>query len=524
MAQKIGTMGESYFNYMCASENINANKSEEDMAGWDYILDFPLGVGLDNSDTAQGPIECKVQIKSTTKDRRYSAVKLSNLLRFVKSPLPTFFLFIEFDNKKEPQRIFLVHFDNDLIEAALTKIRMAEQGGKKKKLNVASMRVSYNTAHQLNDITGLSLKNSIENAIPEGMGEYSKNKIKFTESVGFESGSGVIRFTTTDEDSLKKMIEATLGIDREIPASDITINESRFGIELASPIHTAKKGTFKFAPSSNALDVIVKFRKEKYSAPLEFNAKAYFPPFPNLPIELIKIRLKASFFDLMIGVGNQASTYQLTFGDEKNYIQNLLSQAKLMKWICNDKCNVLIDVELENDPAISMGLSIKPTKDDVHSDKSDWGGEIENIEKTLWIITKFKIQNALRLSIIEISSARVDVAKFHNIYNVSLNEITLKFSVNSGDYTQDLGKRHSSTYAFPFRLGGITMVTVVTVFGIPQKQTDEEYILVIDERIIEKELVCYNEDKEFIEHINNIVSEINIKNHNNGLIVINNIL
>ncbi|MBK0094848.1 hypothetical protein IBT49_02595 [Erwinia sp. S63] len=169
MAQKIGTMGESYFKFLCASENINCNKSEEDMAGWDYILDFPLENTPSGSDTAKGPIECKVQIKSTTKERKFSAVKLSNLLRFCKSPLPTFFLFLEFGNKKEPQSLYLVHFDESLIEETLRKVRAAEQGKKKKKLHSSTMRISYDSTYKLAGVTGVELKKSIEEFILDGM-------------------------------------------------------------------------------------------------------------------------------------------------------------------------------------------------------------------------------------------------------------------------------------------------------------------------------------------------------------------
>lgn len=522
MAQKTGTMGESYFKFLCASENINCNKSEEDMAGWDYILDFPFENNHTSSDTAQGPIESKVQIKSTTTNRRFSQVKLSNLLRFCKSPLPTFFLFMEFGTSKDPQDLFLVHFDEALIKDSLTKIRQAEQGKNKKKLNNSSMKISYSDKHRLNSVSGLELKKMIEKFIPKGMSNYSLQKIKFTESVGFESGTGVLKFSTMDEESVINMIEACLGYDKEVDVTDVIINEQRFGIELATPLHKSPKATLKIAPLDTSLDVIVKFRDNKYSASIDFPAKTFIPPIYDLPEKFFKIRLKTAFLDIMIGIGERASTYQLTMGSEKHLLADLHNQTKLLKWMCIEKKEILVDMVLLNKPEISTSFLITPSKEDVHSGNDEWKNEIDNIEKIVWLASTFKISNNLRVSISETYSQRDKVSALYNLYHTELNEIIFKFSLKDGYKDGDNNKVHSTTYVFSLKLGGALMVTIVTLQGSSKKVENDEYSLTIEKRIIEKELICFDDESEFAKHIDNEFYLINKKYHDLGFIVIKN--
>ncbi|MGC6386664.1 hypothetical protein ACMV8I_03235 [Ewingella sp. S1.OA.A_B6] len=492
------------------------------MAGWDYILDFPFESGCASSDTAQGPIESKVQIKSTTKNRRFSPVKLSNLLRFCKSPLPTFFLFMEFGTSKNPQDLFLVHFDNALIKESLTKIRQAEQGGGKKKLNNSSMRISYNDSHKLNSISGLDLKKMIEKYIPKGMSDYSLEKIKFTESVGFESGSGVIKFSTADEKSVIGMIEACLGYDKEVEVIDVIINEERFGIELASPLHKAPKATLKISPTDSSMSVNVKFREDKYSASIDFPAKIYIPPIPNLPEKFFRIRLKTAFLDIMIGMGERASTYQLTMGPEKHLLQDLYNQAKLLSWICIEKREILVDIQLENKPEVSATFLITPTKDGEPSGSDEWRNEVDNIERIVWIASKIKISSNLRISISEAHANREHVLKFYYLYHTRLDEIIFKFSVDGGYKELDAKKKHSTTYTFGLKLGGVLMVTIVTLQGFAKEVESNGYSLVIDKKIIEKELVCFDDETEFKEHIKNEVYLINKKYHDLDFLIVNN--
>lgn len=522
MAQNLGSMGEKFFNFLCSSENINCNPSQEDMAGWDYILDFPLAANKKGSDVAAPPIECKIQIKSTTKTRKYSDIKLSNLLRFCKSPLPNFILFIEFDDKKTPQRLYLVHFDDFLIKKSLIAIRKAEQSKIKKKINNSVLRITYDNSHLLPSVDGRALKERIESYIPEGLDKYALDKIKYSNSVGFETGSGVFKFSTKDEESFISLIEASIGIDKEIEISDVTINESRFGIELASPLREIKKAKIKIIPSSNYIDIKVRFRQEKYGFPIEFPAQAYIPTIPDIPQNLFRVRIKTAFFEFIIRLGDRASTYQMIHDEGKHSLESLMSQIKILNWMCFEKRKLFVDFISEIKPELTSSLIITPSTHDTHSKENEWKEAERSIERIIWIATRFKLESHIRLTVNEVFLHNEKAQGFYNVYNMDLSEVSLTYSGGS-EYNEKLCvKLHTITFAYHLYIGGALMVTIVSFQGYPIKNENNEYSIPILERIIEKEMLSLDKDNDFLSHVRDEINLINKKYKENGLIVVKN--
>jgi len=521
VAQNLGVMGETYFNYLCSTENINCNKSVEDMAGWDFILDFPLNDDAQSSDAAAPPIECKFQIKATTKKRKYWDVKLSNLLRFCKTPLPSFILFMEFDDGKDPERLYLIHFDKELIKSALTAIRRVEQGGGNKKLHRSSMRVKYDESHRLEIIDGSTLKEKIESFIPSDLGAYSIDKINYANDVGYETGTGVLKFSTRDEESFIKMIEASIGIDREIEVSDVVISSDRFGIALASPLHEAKSATLKIKPQSNTFDITVRFREERYGTPLDFTAKAFYPCIPNIPTNLFRMRIKTAFFELVIGFGERASTYQFIMDDEKHPLRDLQSQAKLLNWMCFDKKTLFVDFISKEKPGVKNSVTIKPTVEEVHSGGGEWVGLISSVEKLIWICSKFGVDSLIRLSINDIHHKAKLIENLYNVYQIKAEDITFTFEGNDEYGDDQLKFKHSVTYAFYLDIAGVIMVSLVTLQGYAIKKEEKKYTLVIESVIFEKEVLSFDADKEFSQHVESEMNDINKKYAEQDMVIIN---
>src|SRR4051794_35927794 len=109
----VGEMGESRLKEWAAQEGIIANQVRQDKTGWDFLLEFPSDGGsayADNMplDLVDGSLRCMVQVKSTDRQSNSWPIKLDNWERFVKNPLPCFFLFLEYDHKTECQRAYLV--------------------------------------------------------------------------------------------------------------------------------------------------------------------------------------------------------------------------------------------------------------------------------------------------------------------------------------------------------------------------------------------------------------------------------
>ena len=91
----------------------------------------------------QAPLECKIQVKATDKQDRKLAIELSTLQRLIKTQMPAFFCFIEFDRGNDPVSAFLVHIGKDLIEKTLQRLRKAEISDRRNKINKMTLTIHY---------------------------------------------------------------------------------------------------------------------------------------------------------------------------------------------------------------------------------------------------------------------------------------------------------------------------------------------------------------------------------------------
>lgn len=503
MGQYLGRMGESFFNTLCASMGITCNPAQEDMAGWDFILDFPCETILvASSDTSPPPIECKVQIKSTNKSRKNVSITLSNLLRFAKSPLPSFFVFIEYNNTSFPEAIYVVHFDNFMIEQTLKKVREIEQGSKTKKLNKSTIKISYDDSHALSSICGVDFKERIESFIPNGLSDYSAKKIKSCREVGFDTETGIMTFNTFGEDSLIAMIEASLGKNREIPVSNIVINEKRFGIPLKNPILTQPEGLLKFSQCDNYIDVKIHFYINKYSSKLSFDAKLYLSPLsPFLPKKYTRVRLQTDFFDAMLNLSGGQGSYNFSFKNTSFKLRELLDRVKLLIWACfpdEQLCSDIISLTNKNK---KVHFKWNETNNLVRPEEGDWKEHYSYINNAYELAKKFELENSILVTLDEINSRQEEIDNLHKIYNCELDEIRLKFNPTKEYKKEFLGKLHCIIYAIPMHLSDALMVTVFSFFGYIENIKSEPYEIKLTERRVEYELSTTSHDEDFIQYI-----------------------
>ena len=121
-ARNLPELGQKAVEYWANQVGISANRSAPDLTGWDVILEFPqttdppAGIVLPLDNTPP-PIQCLVQVKATDKRRGKVQVKLSNWKRLIQSPLPCFYLVLEFDGQTDCQRAYCVHVGEEYIRS-----------------------------------------------------------------------------------------------------------------------------------------------------------------------------------------------------------------------------------------------------------------------------------------------------------------------------------------------------------------------------------------------------------------------
>ncbi|NJO85173.1 MAG: hypothetical protein HC828_22120 [Blastochloris sp.] len=192
--RNLGLLGELALSTWCAQVGIVANKSEQDLTGWDYILEFPITSGSEKVsliDKEPFPLRCFIQVKSTDDNPGKWDVKLDNWLRLVKNPLPCFFLVLEFENQTECQRAYLVHVDKKYITQVLKRLRKAS-ALKTKELHEMTMRFNYSPLDLVSSLNGHGLSEAIHKHVSISPEEYAAQKQQVISTVGYEEGNWTI--------------------------------------------------------------------------------------------------------------------------------------------------------------------------------------------------------------------------------------------------------------------------------------------------------------------------------------------
>lgn len=354
----LGSLGETEFKRLCISAGLTVHKSEMDKTGWDFLIEFPWK--QDNQvpqDMLLAPIECKVQVKSTDKQRKKEYITLSNLNRLVKEQMPAFFCFIEFDGDERAQAVYLVHIGAEIIERTLRRIRELENSSDGDSLNKKKLPISYGTTSRLNSITGKAFRDEIEKYVPEGIEKYINSKNSLLETIGFEEGSYQVTITIAGDNPISDLVDLSLGIRKEINMVHSIGYHKRFGILSRTPNLDREGGiiSLKVKP----IEVMLKFKKDKFSLGVFFSANLYNSPFNKFISENhSKFRVRAKFFEFIIEPGRSINFSIQTYGEDCS-LKDWKDFLKVLTALESSPAPLLVELEFDAISSYLMSLSPK---------------------------------------------------------------------------------------------------------------------------------------------------------------------
>ena len=269
----LGTLGEKAFTSWCTEGEITATRPDIDHHGWDYYLEFHSENNNEHSlDMQPAPLECKVQIKSTDGESKEVQFWLSNLHRLIKTPMPVFVCFIEFNGNNKPESAYLVHLGEDIIRHTLKRLRKADILGKKDKIHEEKITIKYDDSHKIDSLDGISLRKAILSHIKNGLEEYTSHKDELVKSLGFEDGSVHITFETQDFDSLNDVF---LGIKPEVSIVNLIASNYRFGIKDLHPLYELEKSKLSIPDLPVFAEGEIIFKEHLLSRGISFPCKVY---------------------------------------------------------------------------------------------------------------------------------------------------------------------------------------------------------------------------------------------------------
>ena len=304
----LAVLGEKTLAVWASQVSITCNRASQDKTGWDYLLEFPLESSPPTEivlplDRRPPPIQCLVQVKSTDGRTGRRDVKLSNWERFVKSPLPCFYLALEFDNLPSVQRAYLVHVDERHAGRVLKRLRELDCQGEPK-LHRKTLRLTYGESHQLASLDGEGLEDAIRTHLVCGMEDYTTRKMQRARSVGYGEGGYRLHVVTERPkgvmDLQEMLLDFVLGLQPQLRVIGGELWDDRFGITASRPDQVLGKGILELAerkPSGNATVCISLPGQEKQ---LRIQTTVYAPQGLQTVVHRhrLKVRLAAPNMDL----------------------------------------------------------------------------------------------------------------------------------------------------------------------------------------------------------------------------------
>ncbi|HEX2208144.1 MAG TPA: hypothetical protein VHG93_10720 [Longimicrobium sp.] len=308
MRRDLGKMGESLLRGWSAEAGLIVNSSDDhDAAGWDFLLEWPAEnhPNLAASfplDRRPAPLQCLVQVKSTTSKRRRWSVKLSNWWRFVRHPAPTFFLVLEYDTSGGCQRGFLIHVGASYIERVLKRLRELTVRNSDVKLHEHTMDFTWGDDDQISALNGPALAAAVQRYTPLGLEEYVTHKQRFLAKVGYEEVGQKLRVKPRFPDDWQGtpdelLVDFALGLVPHLEIETGEIVDWRFGIPAVLP-RALPESELHILDRRPVGRGTIRLRAAPSTQELLLDADVYVPHGVEVNGEHFKVRYSTPFLDI----------------------------------------------------------------------------------------------------------------------------------------------------------------------------------------------------------------------------------
>ncbi|WP_448649429.1 hypothetical protein [Pseudomonas corrugata] len=463
----LGTAGEKFFGTLCAAAGMAANKSENDINGWDLFVEFDQASSkFDRMSMHEGLVEIKVQVKSTDGRKRAVDVELSNLKKMATSSLPCFYVLLEFDNGDFPARAYLRHFDDDLIEKTLRRVSDEHYKDPNVRLNKKKMRLGFH--EPILPLAASELKQMIMGYVGASHLDYLEHKREFLRSVGFEEGSHQIQFSIVGDDKLHQLIDISLGKKGAIQVENVHHATLRFGIlsdRLKLTDDTALLTISDIMPANHGF---ISFKDKSTGRTLKFAVDLYSSPLNSwIPKHHRKVRLDAKLFEF--NILNYGKSFKISIDVElleQIEVEDALRAFKLMHMLSNpQKIEITFDF---ND--LSSTAYLKPGEG-----FSDQSLIIEVFEGIIKIKRYFELEADLYFSLQDAETIRAGLNHLLPAINGDATIFKLKFILGDEIAT---GTEIECFYTLSFQLGSYVFVELILFSGDVEREEDGQYSLI----------------------------------------------
>jgi hypothetical protein len=253
--QKLGYKGQQRFGELCADVGLTYNSSQVDLAGWDFIVNFPDDES-ERVDRRRTPLSCLVQVKTIEHTTRLAVLKLNMAQRLALDTLPAFICVLKVDLKSnEFTDAFLLHVSGDRMSPILKRVRTAQADKNSLPLNKIKIGFTPQKVERI-ALTGEALRNAIVRYVGSDMHAYVEAKRQQREKLGYTERPWELSVEFRDL-SDSDMLDVFLGRKPDVTVTRVELVETRFSISIAE--HEPTTGKISIIPNpSDTCTIAVK--------------------------------------------------------------------------------------------------------------------------------------------------------------------------------------------------------------------------------------------------------------------------
>jgi hypothetical protein len=401
--------------------------------------------------------------------------------------MPAFFVFIEFDGQNDAQKTFIVHVDNDLISRVLKRLHEIEQSDAVNRFNKRTMTIKYDDSDMMQSLDGNCLKETLQGHIGNSMAGYVANKKSHLESTGFEKGFSQIHFKTEGEENLKKLVDVSVGIGRQVSLAGFRGTYTRFGIVSKSPFVESKGGSLEMPNVEPNAQGSVIFKEDNLSAGMSFKAKLYISPFNAMvPERLRKVRIEGDFFDIKFNPFTGDATHSFSFGEGVRLeVVNFRNALKLLSLLTTAKKQLQARFLFENFPVVEFTVGCKDYE-------FNFSKELNALESAIKILSNYVITDCVDISFAEVSQYETEICQLEGLINSSHGQLRVDFRVDDEEFNPTQEVACIALIAAP--IGSHIFGVFLVVTGQVETAEDGSYTVATENPIIEKKIVSEKDE------------------------------
>lgn len=362
----IGELGESIFRQWAAQTNLVVNKVENDKDGWDFIVSFPFKIrpDLKSLDLDDAPLRCLVQVKATTTKKKTKNIKLSNLKKFVESPLPCFYLVIQIEDGK-PKAAYLYHVWETIIEKLLRKFRKIDKE-EWKSIHKKRMRLPPKEANEFEALNGEELLSLLDKSVGKSGKEYKKKKSDLVDSIGYGKVRGKANFEIFVPESYagdiqEFLVDFGLGLVDKAKVKKFTYYDNRFEIPVEVESNE-EGGSIKINDLNPDGDAVIKFKTSDGREVTEIRTQYFVPKAIGKVIDRknIKLLFKAPYLQIIISFRQKNFKFDLGLPEisDKYPLADLKEMGAFISFFSEVEENEKIEIRIKPKNKQELALNL----------------------------------------------------------------------------------------------------------------------------------------------------------------------